>query len=98
MNVPVPANAMARLFAPSAPGVMDCWTLTFRPACEPGEVVRFRFGGRDVARAVIVRAEQRTRRDGSLRELWAIVWDPATFEDLRFGEFGASRSAEVSCA
>jgi hypothetical protein len=90
MNINIPPDSREWLFAPRDRFQACLWSLgRFRPKCEVGNWLLFRFDGKIVARAkvyLILRpGEHNCVAHHGLRELkgWKVVWKQTTFQDLR---------------
>lgn len=69
------------------PGSVEFWALRWPIKAKPGDGIEFYYRKQLVAYAVVLRVEppgiSECDRTGKYRNRWKVVWDPATFRDMR---------------
>jgi hypothetical protein len=89
MNVNIPPDSQAWLFAAHPRDEGALWSFRYQPPVEVGGELVFRFDGEPVARARVHLILEPGDHDGpchnGMRYLsgWKVVWQWADFEDLR---------------
>jgi len=93
MNINIPEWAREHFWEEPPDGHWEFWAFRFKPRCEVGEELLFRFDGKPVAKAVCAKIEppgvsecESTRR---FLNRWKVYWSPETFKDLREEELFA---------
>jgi hypothetical protein len=68
-------------------GHMEFWAFRFKPSCQMGEEIIFRFKGQVIAKAKVAFIEgpghSRCAGTGNFERHWKVFWHPDTFVDLR---------------
>lgn len=87
MNVNIPSPARDHFWEEPPPGHQEFWSFRFRPPCEVGETLYFRFDKRVVATATVDRIEAPGKSScattGRFSTGWKVFWEPETFIDKR---------------
>ena len=85
MNINVPDYARAAFWDEPPEGTMEFWAFRFKPACEGGDDLYFRFDGKIVAHATVAFIEppgkSEREHSGKYRLRWKVFF--YRFEDLR---------------
>ena len=86
MNINVPKWARAHFWDEPPEGDTEFWAFRFKPPCQPGDELVFRFDGVSVARAVcsVIQPPSVSACDstGRFGDRWKVFWTPASFEDV----------------
>jgi hypothetical protein len=87
MNINVPESAQGHFWEEPPEGSEEFWAFRFRPPCQVGDELIFRFDGQPIARAKVSRIEVPGQSEctgsGLFRNRWKVFWRPESFEDLR---------------
>lgn len=87
MNVNVLPEARDHFWQEPEEGSTEFWAFRFKPPCEVGDELIFRFDKKPVARAIVDRIEKPGESacdtTGMFRNKWKVYWLPDSFEDLR---------------
>ena len=87
MNINIPASALGHFWKDPPEGSWEFWSFRFRPLCQVGSNLVFRFDGKIVARAVVARIEKPgesvCETTGRFRSGWKVFWTPESFVDQR---------------
>ncbi|MCL4501594.1 MAG: hypothetical protein M1438_07020 [Deltaproteobacteria bacterium] len=87
MNINVPSFAQAHFWEEPPEGHIEFWAFRFKPPCQMGDDLIFRFDGQPVAKARVAFIEgpgkSKCRGTGKFERHWKVFWRPETFKDLR---------------
>ncbi len=87
MNINVPAWARDHFWEEPPPGSWEFWSFRFRPPCEVGHEIVFRFDHRPVAQAIVAKIERpgesQCESTGRFARGWKVFWKRESFVDLR---------------
>lgn len=88
MNINVLESARDHFWEEPPPGATEFWSFRFKPPCNVGDELIFRFDRVPVAKAVVylVQApgQSACEATGKFRGGWKVFWLPETFVDLRW--------------
>ena len=83
MNINVPAFARNHFWEEPPEGHIEFWSFRFKPPCDVGDELLFRFDKRIVARAKVLRIEKpgitKCARTGGFEHGWKVFWTPESF-------------------
>lgn len=89
MNVNVPQWARGHFWEEPPKGSWEFWSFRFKPPCNIGDELIFKFDGVPVAKATVARVERPGQSSceatGRFLNGWKVFWKPETFIDLRNG-------------
>jgi len=87
LNVNVPESARDHFFEEPPEGSFEFWSFRFRPPCQVGDTLYFRFDGKVVATATVLSIEKPGKSvceaTGRFGRGWKVFWDPKSFRDCR---------------
>jgi len=87
MNINVPESAREHFWEEPPPDNWEFWSFRFKPPCEVGDEIIFRFDKEPVAKAVVAKIEppgkSACESTGRFSRGWKVFWTPETFIDLR---------------
>lgn len=87
MNINVPEHAREHFWDEPPPGSTEFWAFPFKPRCQVGDPLYFRFDSVAVAMATVCDVEppglSKCASTGKYRNRWKVFWDPESFLDLR---------------
>lgn len=88
MNINVPKWAEEHFWDEPPKGDWEFWAFRFRPPCEVGEILYFRFDKKKiVARAKVAWIEppgqSKCEHSGEYKNHWKVFWQPESFVDMR---------------
>lgn len=86
-NITIPPQAWEHFWHEPAPGSMEFWAYRFKPKCNPGDLINFRYNGKVIATATVHQIEppgtDSCATTGNFKNRWKVYWKPETFKDLR---------------
>lgn len=87
MNINVPESARDHFWVEPPEGSCEFWSFRFKPPCEVGEKLTFRFDKKPVAEAVVAKVERpgQTKCDqtGRFGSGWKVFWRPESFKKIK---------------
>ena len=87
MIINIPDFAYLHFWEETPPDSMEFWAFRFKPQCQIGEEIIFKFNGQVVAKAEVAFIEMpgksRCRGTGKFERHYKVFWRPETFIDLR---------------
>lgn len=88
MNINISEESWPEFFHDYGADVQEFWGLgRFKPRCEIGDTIYFRYEGRVVATATVSAigkpGQDECGHSGKFRNSWKIYWAPRSFKDLR---------------
>lgn len=90
MNINVPENAIGHFWEEPPEGATEFWAFRFRPPCEVGDELIFRYNKKPIATAIAAKieppGESSCAQTGKFKNKWKVLWTRQSFkkvEELR---------------
>jgi hypothetical protein len=87
MNINIPISVWEHFWQEPPPSSMEFWSFRFMPRSAIGDEILFHFDKKLVAKAIVATIEKpgqsACEATGRFQNGWKVLWDPATFVDLR---------------
>ena len=87
MNINIPPFAREHFWKEPPPDSIEFWSFRFKPPCNVGDKLVFRFDGVPVARAIVHEIQapglSACESTGKFSRGWKVFWLPESFVDLR---------------
>lgn len=86
MNVNIPEAARDHFWEEPPPGSSEFWSFRFRPPCEIGDQLIFKFDKKPVATAIVAKIERPGQsscdQTGRFKSGWKVYWNQDSFKKL----------------
>lgn len=86
MNVNIPESARDHFWVEPPAGSMEFWSFRFKPPCQVGDQLIFRFDGKAVAIAIVAKIEKPGQsscdQTGRFKSGWKVFWKPESFKKV----------------
>jgi hypothetical protein len=101
MNINVKPEARDHFWEAPPPDSMDFWSMgQWKPKCQIGDKIFFRFDGKVVATAIVYNitkpGQEKCDRTGNYANGWKVWWQNESFKDLRHMMFDKQCQASLN--